>query len=135
MPEFTLPQLSKPDTLPVLKLPEAPAMPARPAKPKREYKISAISVMLAVGVVLIVLAGMLFVRSQWSDMADFGKLGILAAGSAVFFGAAALVLATPANFIDLYSYLLCAGAFIASLCRVNPVYLLAIGGLTGYFIY
>ena len=51
------------------------------------------------------------------------------------FGAAALVLATPANFIDLYSYLLCAGAFIASLCRVNPVYLLAIGGLTGYFIY
>ena len=51
------------------------------------------------------------------------------------FGAAALVLATPANFIDPYSYLLCAGAFIASLCRVNPVYLLAIGGLTGYFIY
>ena len=51
------------------------------------------------------------------------------------FAAAALVLATPANFIDTWSYLLCAVAFVASLCRINPVYLLALGGLAGYLIY
>lgn len=51
------------------------------------------------------------------------------------FAAAALVLATPANFIDAYSYALFGVAFVASLCRVNPIYLLALGGLAGYLIY
>ncbi len=51
---------------------------------------SAISVMLGVGVVLIILAGLLFVRTSWNAMADFGKLMTLAAGSVLFFGTSAL---------------------------------------------
>lgn len=54
------------------------------------FRISAISVMLAVGVVLVVVAGLLFVRSQWDNMADGGKLAILGAGSVLFFGVSAL---------------------------------------------
>ena len=53
-------------------------------------RISTISVMLAVGVVLIVAAGILFVRSSWSQMTDGGKLVTLAMGSVLFFGTAAL---------------------------------------------
>ena len=49
--------------------------------------------------------------------------------------AAAVLLATPDNFIDWYSGLLFGGALIASICRINPLYLLAIGGLTGIFLY
>ena len=52
--------------------------------------ISAISVMLSVGVALIIIAGLIFVRSQWDTMGSFGKLATLAAGSVLFFGASAL---------------------------------------------
>ena len=90
VPAFSL--SDTPAVLPELRRPEQPVRPAQPKSPEkpREYRISAITVMLSVGVILIILAGMLFVRSKWSDMSDFGRLGILAAGSAVFFGASAL---------------------------------------------
>ena len=66
-----------------------------PEAPRREKRfrfgrISAITVMLAVGVVLIVLAGILFVRTSWNEMGDAGKLVTLAMGSVLFFGTAAL---------------------------------------------
>ena len=53
-------------------------------------RISAISVMLSVGVALIIIAGLIFVRSQWETMGAPGKLATLAAGSGLFFGASAL---------------------------------------------
>ena len=74
--------------------PVAASVPVQPAAALREqrpiFRISAITAMLSVGVVLIVLAGMLFVRSAWSNMSAFGRLGALAAGSVLFFGASAL---------------------------------------------
>lgn len=52
--------------------------------------ISAISVMLSVGVALIVIAGLIFVRTAWESMSGFGRLATLAAGCGLFFGASAL---------------------------------------------
>lgn len=60
-----------------------------PAKP-REIHISAITAMLSVGVVLIVVAGLLLVRSNWSTMSDFSRLLLLGAGSLLFFGTSSL---------------------------------------------
>lgn len=57
---------------------------------KSAQTISAITVMLGVGVILVILAGLLFVRTQWNTLPGFGKLGVLAAGSALFFGVSAL---------------------------------------------
>ncbi len=75
-------------------VPPAPPkpMPAPMAAPvvKQKNTTSAISIMLGVGVVLIILAGLLFVRTTWNAMADFGKLMTLAAGSVLFFGTSAL---------------------------------------------
>ncbi len=58
--------------------------------PKSSQTVSAITVMLGVGVILVILAGLLFVRTQWNTLPGFGKLGVLAAGSALFFGVSAL---------------------------------------------
>ncbi|MBP5170722.1 MAG: chromate transporter [Bacteroidales bacterium] len=49
--------------------------------------------------------------------------------------AAAVLLATPENFIDGYSYGLFGAALIASVLRINPLYLLVLGGLAGIFLY
>lgn len=67
-------------------------VPYRVSPPQRQtgFNVSAITVMLSVGVVLIVVAGLLFVRSAWSSLSDFGRLLTLAAGSGLFFGASAL---------------------------------------------
>ncbi len=65
-------------------------VPAQPVQQPKKNTTSAISVMLGVGVVLIILAGLLFVRTSWNAMADFGKLLTLAAGSVLFFGTSAL---------------------------------------------
>lgn len=65
-------------------------VPAQTAREPKKNTTSAISVMLGVGVVLIILAGLLFVRTSWNAMADFGKLMTLAAGSVLFFGTSAL---------------------------------------------
>lgn len=68
----------------------AESVPQKASSHQKKSTTSAISVMLGVGVVLIILAGLLFVRTSWNAMADFGKLMTLAAGSVLFFGASAL---------------------------------------------
>ncbi len=65
---------------------EAEFVPEQP----RELHISAITAMLSVGVVLIVVAGVLLVRSNWSTMSDFSRLLLLGAGSVLFFGTSSL---------------------------------------------
>ena len=51
-------------------------------------------------------------------------------------GAAAGILITGENFIDWTSWVLFAGAFIASWwLKTNPILLIIIGGVIGYFIY
>lgn len=67
-----------------------PPVPAKPSAPQKELQISSISVVLGMGVLLIVTAAILFLRSTWSSMGNFGKLFSLIGCSAVFFGAAAL---------------------------------------------
>lgn len=50
--------------------------------------------------------------------------------------AAAGILITPDNFIDTYSWILFGAAFIASQwLKVNPIMIIIIAGLIGYFIY
>lgn len=45
--------------------------------------------------------------------------------------AAAIMLMTPANFPDVYSIIIFAGALIASLLRVNPIILIAVSAVVG----
>ena len=82
VPERKLPDLSAASDL----FPQSSKM----QEPPKQLNISAISAMLAVGVVLVVVAGLLFVRSQWDSLANGGKLTILGAGSLLFFGVSAL---------------------------------------------
>ena len=48
---------------------------------------------------------------------------------------AALMLANGDNFIDLYSYLIFGIVALASLAKANPIILLVLSGLVGYFLY
>ena len=51
-------------------------------------------------------------------------------------GAAAGILITKDNFIDWTSWILFAGAFIASQClKMNPILVIILSGIIGYFIY
>ncbi len=52
--------------------------------------ISAITLMLSVGVLLVIIAGLIFVRTTWGKLTDGGRLATLAAGSVLFFGTSAL---------------------------------------------
>ncbi len=52
--------------------------------------ISAITLMLSVGVLLVIVAGLIFVRTTWGKLTDGGRLATLAAGSVLFFGTSAL---------------------------------------------
>ena len=50
--------------------------------------------------------------------------------------AAAGILITPDKFIDYYSWILFAAAFIASQwLKVNPILVIIFAGIAGYFIY
>lgn len=50
--------------------------------------------------------------------------------------AAALTLMTPANFIDLWSYLLFAAVFLGTLFfRLNPILLICLSGFAGWLLY
>lgn len=93
-PVFTEPEMPKPVSAPAaVQFPQtSPAQPSRrPAFFEQAgLRISAIAVMLAVGVLLIISAGLIFVRSQWANLSDIGRLATLAAGSALFFGTSAL---------------------------------------------
>ncbi len=72
-----------------------PFIPA-PQYPETEHPqsggtlVSAITIMLSVGVLLVITAGLIFARSAWDIMGAGGKLMTLAAGSLVFFGTSAL---------------------------------------------
>ncbi|MBO8452503.1 MAG: chromate transporter [Bacteroidetes bacterium] len=51
-------------------------------------------------------------------------------------GAAAVVLMTPDNFIDWTSWILFAAAFFASLVmKANPIAVIVVGGIAGFFLY
>ena len=51
-------------------------------------------------------------------------------------GAAALLLITPYNFIDIYSYILFIAAFlIIMIFDTNPIYIILGSGVLGYLIY
>ena len=87
----------EPDAAPVQAAAEKQAKPSEPAMIEPVHtaaavpnRISAISLMLSVGVALIMIAGLIFVRSAWDSMSSPVKLAAIAAGSAVFFGASAL---------------------------------------------
>ncbi|MBR4200712.1 MAG: hypothetical protein IKQ91_05490 [Oscillospiraceae bacterium] len=67
----------------------APSYQAYRPKPAG-LKVSAITVMLSVGVLLIISAGLIFVRTAWESLGSFGRLATLAAGSVLFFGTSAL---------------------------------------------
>ena len=91
------PEASAPaaETVPVPQTVPAPAQQVfRPAETTSAFRFSPISILLSVGVVLIIVAGLIFVRSQWGTMADGSKLLTLAAGSVLFFGSAAIALRT-----------------------------------------
>lgn len=75
---------------PAVPYPQAVHAPAPAERIERNANVSAISVMLSVGTALIIIAGLIFVRSAWDTMGSFGKLLTLAAGSGLFFGASAL---------------------------------------------
>ncbi|HIT48274.1 MAG TPA: chromate transporter [Candidatus Coprenecus stercoripullorum] len=49
--------------------------------------------------------------------------------------AAAIILITPYNFTDSFSWILFIGAFIAILVKVNPIYVIMASGAAGYLIY
>lgn len=48
---------------------------------------------------------------------------------------AALMLANQDNFIDLFSYVIFGVVAVASLFKANPIFLLVLSGIAGYFLY
>ena len=48
---------------------------------------------------------------------------------------AALLLANTENFIDIFSYIIFGVVAVASLFKVNPIFLLVLSGIAGYFLY
>jgi chromate transporter len=48
---------------------------------------------------------------------------------------AALLLANTENFIDMFSYIIFGVVAVASLFKVNPIFLLVLSGIAGYFLY
>lgn len=49
--------------------------------------------------------------------------------------AAALVLANSSNFIDIYSFIIFAVVCITTIKKANPIIMLILSGIAGYFIY
>ena len=83
----------KPETaapVPVTPPDDRVPQPAYAAAASVPNRISAITLMLSVGVLLVIIAGLIFVRSAWGSLSDGGRLATLAAGSVLFFGTAAL---------------------------------------------
>lgn len=72
-----------------------------------------------------------FRNNAWVDSALTGLkpavIGLIAA--------AALLLMNERNFADYKSWLIFAGVFIASLKKVDPILLIVIAGILGYFLY
>ena len=53
----------------------------------------------------------------------------------VDFAAAAVLLMNERNFIDYKSWLIFAAVFIASLKKIDPILLIVIAGVIGYWVY
>lgn len=49
--------------------------------------------------------------------------------------AATLLLLTPDTFIDVYSWLILAAAFFASVKKMNPILVICLSGVVGYLLY
>lgn len=65
-----------------------------------------------------------------------GVMGILKSAVAGLIGAAAVVLITPENFIDAWSWILFAAAFALSWWgKTNPILIIIGAGVAGFFIY
>lgn len=92
-PEFqTVPQTApvQPVPQPVPVLQNRVPVPQQYTPQKSGFNVSAITVMLSVAVLMIITAGLIFIRSAWSSLSDFGRLATLTAGSVLFFGTSAL---------------------------------------------
>ena len=90
-PEFVTPAAALQPVRISASLPENPQHEMRPAAAEQSGgRLSAITTMLSVGVLLVIVAGLIFVRSAWSSLTDGGRLATLAAGSVLFFGTSAL---------------------------------------------
>ena len=60
--------------------------------------------------------------------------GLPPLGVAKILGATLLVL-TPDTFIDVYSWLILAAAFFASVKKMNPILVICLSGVVGYLLY
>ena len=77
------------------------------------------------------------VYARFNHSAVFtGFMGILRPAVAGLIGAAALLMVSPENFTDWISWVICGLAFVAAMwTELNPIIILAVAGLAGYFIY
>ncbi|MBR2619026.1 MAG: chromate transporter [Paludibacteraceae bacterium] len=82
--------------------------------------------------VCLVVVGLQKVKHNKYVEAAFGGIRPVVIG---LIASAALMLANGENFIDLYSYIIFAVVAIASLLRANPIFLLLLCGIAGYFLY
>ena len=77
------------------------------------------------------------IYTKFSDNRIFaGVMNGLKPAVAGLIGAAAVLLITPENFIDIFSWLLFAAAFTATyFFRLNPILTIILGGVAGLIIY
>ena len=75
--------------------------------------------------------------SRFGDSPVFkGVMNVLKPAVAVLIGAAAVILVTPENFIDIWSWVIFAAAFALSWWgKANPIALIIAAGIAGYLIY
>lgn len=65
-----------------------------------------------------------------------GVMGTLKPAVAGLIGAAAVILITPENFIDIWSWVIFAAAFVLSWWgKANPILMIIAAGIAGYLIY
>ena len=62
-------------------------------------------------------------------------VGMKLGGVVAMILAATLLLLTPDTFIDVYSWLILAAAFFASVKKMNPILVICLSGVVGYLLY
>ena len=62
-------------------------------------------------------------------------VGMKLGGVVAMILAATLLLLTPDTFIDVYSWLILAAAFFASVKKMNPIVVICLSGVVGYLLY
>lgn len=88
--------------------------------------LPALTLMLLITRFYLVLRNNVYVKSTM-----FGMQPMLIA----MIGVAALLLLTPDTFIDTWSWIIFGVAFLASMKKINPILLITLSGVAGYFIY